>query len=384
MILYLGCLKSTKYILMISYAQNFEDVMLWRALKHVKNGFYIDIGANDPIEDSVTKWFYENGWSGINIEPLTVHFKDLIKDRPRDINLNLALGESSGFLDLWITDTRGWATADLETVDIHKKSGHEGKFISVEKKTLSQIFREFVKNDIHFMKIDVEGFEKQVLKGADLKKNRPWIIIIEATKPNSNIESYKEWDYLIEPFDYSCIYFDGLNRFYIAKEHIDLAVNFKSPPNVFDKFIQWPSQVKIIELQESKEQIKELEAKAKESEAKAKESEAKELEAKAKLNTIYISRSWRITDPLRQLSRQVRLLRQDGLKARIKALTKKAIKHLLPLVVARPTLLALATRLADLLGLADCLKPFVADLANLTPRARLIHADLKASYRKPK
>ena len=53
----------------VSYSQNFEDVMLWRALKDVENGFYIDVGANHPAIDSVTKLFYENGWSGINIEP---------------------------------------------------------------------------------------------------------------------------------------------------------------------------------------------------------------------------------------------------------------------------------------------------------------------------
>ena len=45
---------------MISYAQNFEDVILWRALKHVEAGRYIDIGANDPEKDSVTKVFYDN------------------------------------------------------------------------------------------------------------------------------------------------------------------------------------------------------------------------------------------------------------------------------------------------------------------------------------
>ncbi len=33
----------------ISHAQNFEDVILWRALKHVQNGFYIDVGAQDPV-----------------------------------------------------------------------------------------------------------------------------------------------------------------------------------------------------------------------------------------------------------------------------------------------------------------------------------------------
>jgi len=46
----------------ISYAQNHEDVLLYRALKGVGKGFYIDVGANDPEEDSVTKAFYDRGW----------------------------------------------------------------------------------------------------------------------------------------------------------------------------------------------------------------------------------------------------------------------------------------------------------------------------------
>lgn len=54
----------------ISYAQNYEDVMLHRALKGVEKGFYIDVGANDPVQYSVTKAFYERGWRGINIEPI--------------------------------------------------------------------------------------------------------------------------------------------------------------------------------------------------------------------------------------------------------------------------------------------------------------------------
>ena len=54
----------------VSYAQNYEDLMLWRALRHVEQGFYVDCGAYDPEEHSVTKAFYERGWSGINIEPV--------------------------------------------------------------------------------------------------------------------------------------------------------------------------------------------------------------------------------------------------------------------------------------------------------------------------
>ena len=51
----------------VSYAQNFEDVMLWRALGKVENGFYIDIGAQHPVIDSVSKAFYDNGWRGIHV-----------------------------------------------------------------------------------------------------------------------------------------------------------------------------------------------------------------------------------------------------------------------------------------------------------------------------
>ena len=43
---------------MISYAQNFEDVMVYRALRHRQSGFYIDVGAADPVHFSVTKWLY--------------------------------------------------------------------------------------------------------------------------------------------------------------------------------------------------------------------------------------------------------------------------------------------------------------------------------------
>ena len=73
----------------ISYAQNYEDVMLWRALKHIDKGFYVDVGANDPIIDSVTAAFYERGWRGINIEPMRSYHEHLCAARPLDINFRL-------------------------------------------------------------------------------------------------------------------------------------------------------------------------------------------------------------------------------------------------------------------------------------------------------
>jgi FkbM family methyltransferase len=222
----------------VSYAQNFEDVMLWRALKNVQNGFYIDVGANDPAVDSVTKAFYERGWSGINIEPLPTHYADLVQERPRDINLQCAAGATTGEIEIWECDVRGWATASAEVIAQHSSNGHAGVFHKVPVRMLSEICAQYAPGEIHFLKIDVEGFEKSVIEGMDFSRFRPWILVIEATRPNSTEEIHDEWEGEVLSADYVLAYTDGLNRFYVAKEHSELLNLLRYPPNVFDEFIR--------------------------------------------------------------------------------------------------------------------------------------------------
>ena len=93
--------------LMVSYAQNFEDVMLRRVLQDVKAGTYVDVGAQDSTVDSVTKWFYDSGWSGINIEPHPDYFAQLTRDRPRDINLKIAVADTEGNAQLCFVRNSG-------------------------------------------------------------------------------------------------------------------------------------------------------------------------------------------------------------------------------------------------------------------------------------
>src|SRR3984893_14736644 len=79
----------------VSFAQNYEDVILWRALRHIENGFFVDCGAYDPTCHSVTKAFYDRGWTGINIEPIRSLAQKFANQRPLDINLNIALSDNS-------------------------------------------------------------------------------------------------------------------------------------------------------------------------------------------------------------------------------------------------------------------------------------------------
>ncbi len=221
---------------MISYAQNFEDVMLWRALGHIENGFYIDIGAQDPIQDSVSRAFYERGWRGIHVEP-TQHYAKLLKaNRPDELVLQVAVGAKAGTMDFFEIPDTGISTGARTIAKQHQKRGFSSRTISVPCVTLASIFKSCVGKEIHWLKIDVEGMEKQVIQGWGSEKSRPWIIVIESTLPLSQIESFKAWEPLLLKKGYEFSYFDGLNRFYVSNKRSALLKAFSSGPNVYDGF----------------------------------------------------------------------------------------------------------------------------------------------------
>lgn len=222
----------------ISWAENFEDVMLWRVLQHVEQGFWIDIGAAEPDLFSVTRAFSERGWRGINVEPAPRPFKLLVRQRPRDINLQIAVGRENGqtILNL-VGDGNGLTTTDPTLAALYAEQGHAVTKVPVTVKTLKDICSSHANDKIHFLKIDVEGDERSVLLGADFLSFRPWVVLIEATCPNSATENWDAWHDILEREQYTFVYFDGLNRFYVAHEkEADLAPKFRSPPNVFDAF----------------------------------------------------------------------------------------------------------------------------------------------------
>lgn len=222
----------------ISYAQNYEDVILWRALKHVKNGFYIDVGAYHPVEHSVTAVFYENGWAGINIEPVEDYFQIINAQRPRDINLNCGITDKEGNATLYLAKGTGLSTLNEDIKSEVLESKFDYTKVQIDVCTLNSVLEKYSTGEIHFLKIDVEGEEKKVLAGTDLNKYRPWIIVIEANIPLSQTQNYKEWEKYLLNSNYKFVYYDGLNRFYVTKEkEKELASNLRLPPNVFDDFI---------------------------------------------------------------------------------------------------------------------------------------------------
>jgi FkbM family methyltransferase len=198
----------------------------------------MDVGAQHPVIDSVTKAFYDRGWHGINVEPVAKYFHLLQEERPKDINLNLAVGNCQGKLTFYEVLNSGLSTVKKELADQHAAAGQLTSSYDVICTTLNDICDQYKVETVHFLKIDVEGAEKSILKGFDFR-TRPWIIVIEANEPNTQVDASWEWEKLILNNGYIHVYYDGTNRFYLTREHAELKKYFDAPPNHFDQYVSY-------------------------------------------------------------------------------------------------------------------------------------------------
>jgi FkbM family methyltransferase len=221
----------------VSYAQNFEDVILWRALKQVKGGFYIDIGAQDPVVDSVSLAFYEQGWRGVHVEPIAHYAERLRTARPDEQVVEAAIGGQEGTIPFYEISNTGLSTGDKAIALAHERDGRIAKRIEVDCVPLSNILDAHKDRDIHWLKIDVEGMESQVIETWSPSPVRPWIVLVESTKPNSSEPTIADWEPELLALGYTFVYFDGLNRFYLSQGHPELRSSFCTGPNVFDAFV---------------------------------------------------------------------------------------------------------------------------------------------------
>lgn len=219
----------------VSYAQNGEDVRLWRALRHVEEPFYVEVGASHPYEDSTTAALSAEGWRGVLIEPDT-DLVTLLRDaRPRDVVVGAAAHSRAGVLMFEPGAERGLGTT----------SATGG--LPVPAVRIVDVLEDLSPAAVHAMVVDVEGGELEALRGAGLDRWRPWVLCVEATAPNSRELVHETWEPLVLEAGYRYVAFDGLNRWYVAVEHAELVAAVEEPLGVLDRMLDgWVRRAEVV------------------------------------------------------------------------------------------------------------------------------------------
>ena len=214
----------------ISYAQNREDFLIAAFFPDVAVGHYVDVGASDPSQYSVTKLFYDQGWNGINIEPIPELADALRSERPRDLTLQVALGAEQGSVTFRQYSGAGLSTYNPDVMAKHAaaETPDSADFVEypTEVVTLSMVLRENPLPHLHFLKIDVEGSEFDVLAGNDWTSFRPELLCIETD------HVVRDWTPLLAEAGYSKVFHDGLNAYFLASESQHRAELFRYPQAV--------------------------------------------------------------------------------------------------------------------------------------------------------
>ncbi|HEY7822925.1 MAG TPA: FkbM family methyltransferase, partial [Acidimicrobiia bacterium] len=219
----------------ISYAQNGEDVRIWHAFgpatAQQPDGplTYVEVGANEPREMSLSAALYDLGWRGLLIEADPELADRLRAYRPGDVVMNAAASDAEANLIFYRVPGTGLGTLDEQEADSARERGFDVVTTTVAARRLDDMLEEFLQQvgatDIHALSIDVEGAEAQVLAGLSLTRFRPWVICIEAVEPGTNSPSHAQWERHLLDHQYREVAFDGVNRWYVADEKADQPIS---------------------------------------------------------------------------------------------------------------------------------------------------------------
>jgi len=193
---------------MDSYSQSGEDLLLWEYFGAKTNGFFLEAGANHPTKLSQTWLFELHGWEGILVEPVAKNCELLRQHRPRSQVFQCALGapEQRGRAQISVAGgddvLSGLAVNDDVIVE---------RMEEVEVRTLDEILVEAGNPKLDFVSIDVEGMELQVLRGFDLMRHRPAMLLIE-----DHLEHLLVYRHLVR-HGYRVVKRTGVNNWYVPK-----------------------------------------------------------------------------------------------------------------------------------------------------------------------
>jgi FkbM family methyltransferase len=167
-----------------TYSQQGEDMLISLAVKQLRiaKPSYMDIGASHPFTINNTALFYKKGMQGVNIEPDPAVFAELATWRPRDTNLNIAVGDTDGTATLYVFNHSELNTLSKEEAD--ERAALPGlsvqKTLTIPVLTIGTVINKYCNGVFpDILSLDAEGFDEKILQSIDFAKSYPKIICVE-------------------------------------------------------------------------------------------------------------------------------------------------------------------------------------------------------------
>lgn len=154
-----------------------EETALKDAFLGQARGFFVEVGANEPIDGSQTWHLEQRGWTGVLVEPLPVLASKLRARRTAHVfECACSAGERAGaVMQLHVAG----ALSSFDPALMDARARPVGT-IDVAVRTLDDVLAEVrAPAPIDFVSIDVEGHEVEVLRGFDFERWQPRLILLE-------------------------------------------------------------------------------------------------------------------------------------------------------------------------------------------------------------
>lgn len=221
--------------MLLSYAQNLEDFHLDLVFPDGP-GTYVDVGGGHPVADNVSFWFYLRGWHGLVVEPQDDLAGLYAGVRPRDRVAACLAGRSEG--EATLHQVEGLHGLSSMVAANAARACELAPVRTVRRRVapLSRLIDDAgLAGPIQFLKIDVEGAEAEVLAGLDLTRHRPAVVVVEALNPANMSADAGAFEPTLVAAGYVPSLFDGVNRFYVARERPELTARLPAKPAPWDR-----------------------------------------------------------------------------------------------------------------------------------------------------
>ncbi|QNI30773.1 FkbM family methyltransferase [Alloacidobacterium dinghuense] len=173
-----------------SFSQFGEDLFL-RDYFGDRKGLYIEVGGNHPFSLSNTYLLYRMGWRGLVIEPIHRLYAKHRRFRPRDIQVNAAVGDGDGDLRFYEMIPSVLSTCDPQEAANMIAAGSAKLFreYSVPMMSVADLYHtHLAPHPISLLSVDTEGHDMAVLRGVDWELIQPEIVICEANDDIRRLE----------------------------------------------------------------------------------------------------------------------------------------------------------------------------------------------------